>query len=406
MRGIYASLPIWGGAHVALWSRYALPAMLAPGNLPAISRIAPTTVLIYTNAMDRNVIEALPEFNDLMDVCAVSFVIIGVDANEMVELLHPQARHGGTCYKNCQNMAIKRAWEDDCGNVFMTADTIWSNNGAAKIEEALAAEKRGLVHVGYCTGGRALTANPDALGREMAAWAADATPLEMSRRFLRASGGGALPPSITEPKFGRNPSNLRWSTGDGRGMMVRPIHLNLSFAYPQMGPIAMNHGVDHDFANRAFTSRDQLMLIQDTTEFMVLSIDTLGDSAPVYDPGQEPDYPDYSPELVAAYMKDSASPWQREWMRDYWWCHDGTLALDDPDRQRVERESDLAVDEMFACYNRAATIAFWANRRQQGLPMTHRTEVGHKKHSATMRARHQLGRSRPNRSAVIGREVG
>lgn len=348
MKGIYIGLPVWGAAHIALWHEIALPAMLAPGNLPLINRISPATVLIYTNQEDRERIEALPLFGRLCDTCTVEFTVIGKTPDEMVDILHPVARHGGTCFKNCQNMAIKRAWEDDCGYTCWSGDTVWSNTGGAKIEETLNENKRALMYVGYGLGETFIPRLKEHLANDII----DVSPNVMSCKFLDTMGGGLLPRSIDEPNFGAGPGNLRWSTGDGRGMLVRPHHVNIGFIYPERGPVSCGHGVDHEMAQLALTDYSQVFAVLETHEHMVVSVNALGDSGPPpVTEGRKPIYPPYSRELVAIYLKVATSEWHRHWMRQCWWCHGGDLPPTDPVRLGVELDSDSEIFAILRAYD-------------------------------------------------------
>src|SRR6266487_1967262 len=212
MKGIIISLPIWGDSYVDLWAKYALPSMLAPGNLPYLNRLTPTVVNIYTDAQTQRRITATPRFRDLMDSCLVSIQTIGATPFHLMETLHAGYRHGGTCFKNCCNMAILQAFGRDAGYITWSADAIWSNSAGKKIEETLNANKRALMYVGYRMEAALDGPFVSLLEASRSGSTIDVDPLAMCKAYLEESGVGSMPSSIIEPDFGKNPSNLRWST--------------------------------------------------------------------------------------------------------------------------------------------------------------------------------------------------
>jgi hypothetical protein len=350
MKQIFIGLPMWGKPHVELWGKYCLPSMLAPGNLAKINTIAPTTLLIYCDAESETYVTAVPAFKELQDTVSVVFQGIGKTPAEFVEILHPGSHHGGTCYKNCQNMAIKKAWENDSGYICFGADNFWANSLGAKIEETLNSGKRALMNVGYGVGDAFL----QYADRFRDGSAIGMPPLELSKAYLWSTGNGTLPPSITESNFGQNAGNLRWGTQDGRGMLLRPHHVNVPFIYAERGPVVCAHGTDHELAMEALTSWDQVNAVHDSTEHMAVGINVLGDSGPDLAPaGRVRNFPPYTRELAAMYLKVATSPWHRHWMEQHWWAHDGTVTPADPVRQRVEAESDVEIAAILEIYNQA-----------------------------------------------------
>lgn len=59
-----------------------------------------------------------------------------------------------------------------------------------------------------------------------------------------------------------------------------------------------------------------------------------------------------------------------------------------------KRDRKAGYSEEHAAAISAGVARYWESRRKLGLPLTNRTEVGHKKHSETMRARYAARRAR------------
>jgi hypothetical protein len=351
MKGIYIGLPIWGAKYIEQWNKYALPALLAPGNLEHINRCSPTTLWIYTSIQDAERIKAVSFYKQLCEVLEgrVKFVLIGVDAAELVERLHPFHHHGGTCFKNCQNMCIAQAWKDDCGYMCTAADVTWSNRTGWGVETALSLGKRAWMYAGYGADGRLI---PWFEANRRSDGIIDISPLEFSKALLDASDGARLPNSIEMSDFGASPGNLRWVVKD-RGFLVRPHHVNIGWIYPEKGPVFCNHGTDHEMAQLALSNWDQVYATYDTTEYLGCAINDLGNSGPEIE-GKV--YPQYSREHVALYLKVATSEWHRHWMQQHWWAHDGSLPPGTPERVEVEAASDIEIAAIMEVYSRVTAF--------------------------------------------------
>jgi len=278
-----------------------------------------------------------------MDSCLVSIQTIGATPFAFMEALHPGYRHGGTCFKNCCNQAILQAFGRDAGYITWSADAIWSNSAGRKIEQALNANKRALMYVGYRMEAALDGPFVSLLEARRSGSTINVDPLSMCKAYLEESGVGSMPSSIIEPDFGKNPSNLRWSTGDGRGMLVRAMHVNVGFIHAEKGPVNCAHGTDHELAEGALTDPDKAMLVTDATEHLVMGFDLLGTSGPPKPEGRVPVFPPYSRTLVAIYLKILTFRWARHWITIPWWLHDGTVEPNDPMRIEAEHKSNIEV---------------------------------------------------------------
>src|SRR3984957_574920 len=69
IKKIRCLLPIWGYAYVKKFLEVALPTWLADGNLPAVSRMAPTEFVFLTSREDEIYIRAHPGFKRLSAIC-------------------------------------------------------------------------------------------------------------------------------------------------------------------------------------------------------------------------------------------------------------------------------------------------------------------------------------------------
>jgi hypothetical protein len=62
-------VPVWGHAYVRRFLEFSLPALLAPGNIPALTRLFPTDFVLLTRAADVPLIETDPAWRQLLACC-------------------------------------------------------------------------------------------------------------------------------------------------------------------------------------------------------------------------------------------------------------------------------------------------------------------------------------------------
>ncbi len=64
-------LPVWGERYIRDFLDYGLPSLLAPGNLPALSKLAPCTFVLLAPARDAAIIQSHKLWTRLLDCCSV-----------------------------------------------------------------------------------------------------------------------------------------------------------------------------------------------------------------------------------------------------------------------------------------------------------------------------------------------
>lgn len=69
-------LPVWGEQFIIQFLRISLPTLLAPGNLPAVAAVLPTTFVFLTNSEGAGLLRAHPATIYLQSICDVEFDII------------------------------------------------------------------------------------------------------------------------------------------------------------------------------------------------------------------------------------------------------------------------------------------------------------------------------------------
>lgn len=70
------NLVLWGEAYVEKFLRYALPSLLAPGNIPALAEAGRVVIDIYTTEADRDRLSASPRMRALSKIARIDYTII------------------------------------------------------------------------------------------------------------------------------------------------------------------------------------------------------------------------------------------------------------------------------------------------------------------------------------------
>src|ERR1700736_2963360 len=64
-------LPVWGERYTRDFLDFCLPSLLAPGNIPALSRLAPCTLVLLTPARNALIVKQSPLSDLLLRYCEV-----------------------------------------------------------------------------------------------------------------------------------------------------------------------------------------------------------------------------------------------------------------------------------------------------------------------------------------------
>jgi hypothetical protein len=96
LKKIRCLVPIWGYAYVKKFLEVGLPSWLADGNIPAISRMAPTEFVLLTSREDEIYLRAHPGFKRLSSICEttihfVDHLITGTNYSTTITLAYTEA---------------------------------------------------------------------------------------------------------------------------------------------------------------------------------------------------------------------------------------------------------------------------------------------------------------------------
>lgn len=350
MKGIIVSVPLWGELHIRRFFSYGLPSLMASGNLPALHRALPLTILFPTHGEDRPLIEALmpPGFAATYQV---EFDVVTPDLASLKELLHPGG-HSGTMLKELTNRAIVRCVQEDKALSPMAGDVMYCNNWGENIVAAIGKGKRALMSVGTNFPEGFLAFADMFRRRDGEGDVISIPPLDMCKAWLDLTAAAKQPASIDEDAFVYNPANLRWPAGSG--VLVRPFHLNPNFVYPQR-TCRMRNGADHDLVNQVLSSPVQLEFAQDATTHIFGGVDGLGSSAPSVPVPFKEGQTKGTVLMAAQYMAEATWDWYRDFAWLQCWYHDGKMTH--MAKARAMAESDAFIEAAYDEFQRMCAPA-------------------------------------------------
>jgi hypothetical protein len=256
------STPVWGAGHVGLFLNVGLPSLLAPGNLPGLTRNPKNRYLIYTQSEYEKDIRAAYSYQRLADILAVEIIPISKE----IEVPH-------RTMSDCHGDSLRRAEEGGAATVFIPPDCLWSDGSMVRLE-ALARSGKSVVHMS------GIRLDRDGVVPELAdRYSEERAVLSLAPRDLVGIGLRHLHPIahshfFNEHDGGLMPANLAWSVG-GEGLLLRCFHLHPLMVKPQ-GPLAeFKSTIDDDLALRACPDSSRDYVVTDSDELLAFEMSPL-----------------------------------------------------------------------------------------------------------------------------------
>jgi hypothetical protein len=255
---------VWGYSYTQAFVDVALPSMLSPGNLPALSNPSHNLYQILTTAADRATIEASPAFHRLCAIMPVQFNIIELPTEAA-------DRHKLQSY--CNRLGIMTADAFDAAIVFYNPDVIVADGGMRSLERMVAEGKRAINVLGIrmireqvlpllqsyrAPGGEQLTISP----RQLISMAVrNLHPLSMMH-FYDAPGADVMPSAIF------------WKVGDD-SLIARCFHLHPMCVYPRVKNAPFSTTIDDDYLKAACPNPDDEHVVLDSDAFCACEMSSL-----------------------------------------------------------------------------------------------------------------------------------
>jgi hypothetical protein len=131
-------VPVWGYAYVQKFLEVALPSWLADGNLPAVSLMAPTQIVLLTSREDETYLRAHPAFERLSSICATTI--------HFIDHLITESNYS-TTMTLAYTEAVRETGDDmlDTCFMFLVSDYIVSDGSFKTVIERIQAGRNGVL---------------------------------------------------------------------------------------------------------------------------------------------------------------------------------------------------------------------------------------------------------------------
>ncbi|MBM3777153.1 MAG: hypothetical protein FJW23_02795 [Acidimicrobiia bacterium] len=263
--GVHLTLQVWGEAYTSLLLQHCLPALLSPGNLPALAARFPCRLHVYTTARDEARIRSAALFSELDRLATVAFHRVEWDAVD----------DKYAALTSCNVRALGEAGAAGAPIVFLAPDTIWADGSLAAVARALEAGRRAVMQTGIrVVAGTALPVmrerfRPDERGvvvvppRDLVRIALDHMHAYYRGWFWDAE------------RFNRNPAQCYWRVGD-EGLVARCFHLHPLMLYPEHPIASFVSTLDDDLPLQAIGRYESIHVVEDSDE--VFHVDLADDT--------------------------------------------------------------------------------------------------------------------------------
>jgi hypothetical protein len=258
----YLILQVWGEAYTRTLLDYALPALLSPGNIPALAASAPTILKLYTTDPDLARIKASPSFSLLETYVTVQYHSLDTtpdrDKYAAMTAIHREV--------------VRDAFDANAALIWLLPDTIWSDGSLRVVAAQAAVGKRMVMQAGV----RILKTT--ALPAIDAIFAGQPAVAVAPRQLVKLALDHMHPYNRAwfwdAPSFNRNPANVYWRVGES-GVLIRAFHLHPLMMFPERRVHDFVSTCDDDLPLTACPSREGIYVATDSDE--IFHVDLAGD---------------------------------------------------------------------------------------------------------------------------------
>jgi hypothetical protein len=263
---IHVIIPVWGAAYTRFFLEIGLPSLLAPGNLPALSRADGHLMHIFTTAADRDTIVSSSAWTLTQSLLDCRIDVMGRD---LVVVGQPHLT-----MSNCHREAIAYADTRAAAMMFYNPDIVLADGGMAALVRLLERGKRAIQVVGL----RLLKEEvvPLLMERHVAH---DGTAIVVSPRELMALAMRHLHPIskmhlYDESGLDLMPQEVFWRAGE-EGLVARCFHIHPILVYPRVPNAPFTTTVDDDYLRAACPDADDEYVIADSDEFCLCELSAM-----------------------------------------------------------------------------------------------------------------------------------
>ncbi len=315
-------MQVWGELYTRLLTDVCLPALLAPGNIPALAADRPTVFRIFTTEPDMARFRASPAYAELLRYATVEFNSLDAapDGDKYAAMTDIH-RH-----------IVRDAADRNLALIWLVPDSIWADGSLQTVVRAVAAGKRAVMQSAVKVNrSMALPYFEERLAGQPAvavgAREIVQVALDHMHRHYRAWFWDA-------PKFSRNPANVYWRVDD-TGFVLRGFHLHPLMLHPERAVTDFISTFDDDLPLLACPSFEHIYVAADSDE--AFHVDLADED---WSP-EELAVPRRSAYNIAMWAAGATNLHHRRLLQSRIRVHAG--AMDEPAWQAVELQSDAVV---------------------------------------------------------------
>jgi hypothetical protein len=261
---ISANVVAWGPGFVDRLLRWALPGLMAPGNLPALAARHQLDLRVYTTPADHAALDGSPLFARLRALMPVRLLDVGLLEADPDPLFSGWAGGKFRTMSLCHLDAIRAAAEADAGLVFLVPDNLYSDGALAQVADRIDEGFRAVLMAPFPV------LAPGFLPACVQAFAdaQDGSRPMPARGLARLALAHSHPwnrDMVPGPERFRIASHLHWPV-PGEGILARVWHLHPLFIHPAHPTTRFFHSIDNDWTWQALGAEGRMHVVQDSDQ--------------------------------------------------------------------------------------------------------------------------------------------
>ena len=246
-------MQVWGPSYCRMFTDICLPALLSPGNIPALVAEWPARFIIYTRDLDVSRIKASPSYARLASLLPVDFKTVDEELHVNKYSALTQIHHRVLGLAQYERAAI----------VWLVPDAIWSDGSLRTVSRAAAAGKRAVMQPALRVVKERVLAH---LTRRAGEPQFDGFP---AGELVQLSLDHMHPYYRTcywdTPQFNRNPALIFWRVGT-EGVLARGFHLHPLMLFPSRQVRDFTSTFDDDLPLLACPDYRDFHIIEDSDD--------------------------------------------------------------------------------------------------------------------------------------------
>jgi hypothetical protein len=273
LKKILVGVCVWGREYCEIFTKLALPSLLATGNIPYLANQFEVEFHITTSDVDRDYLINQQVICDLQKIIKVTFYPLPV-SEKLSDITIGEVKNKYNLMNQCHAQLIQEAAKRDAGIIFIYPDSIYSRNSFVFVAEAINAGKRAVVSGDYMAEQEKLI--PLLLTRSDEWMSKKNSALEIPARQLVELALNSCHPlfeqhCIESTEFSPYPNRIIWHSNMRKAAIVHAFHQTPIFVYPNNFNIPKN-SIDNDFIQYALDNFNECIFSRNSDEFCCIEM--------------------------------------------------------------------------------------------------------------------------------------